>query len=145
MTYAQIDLVADSYIPILLCMIFLYLSLDLKSKNFLYFFALLVRSIACVCVVYVMMFIDIQFSIFHRYDLDYSTHTALSSALLTCLVNSVESFWMKIVYFLSLNFYFFIMIFQKYHSLADIFFTLLLVLPCFQLCMQLRKRIKVDG
>ena len=131
MNYEQLDTIADSYIPILAIVLFAFFVFNFKSKCFLNTSVKLLRVFICVLIVYILMFVDGYFSIFSSFGLDYSTHTALSLALVSCLVSFISLTWSKVSFVVSMVLYFLLMLYQQYHSLADIFVTLIVVLPFF--------------
>jgi len=131
MTYEQLDTIADSYIPVLVVVLFSFLILNFKKNKFVNLSVKLLCVFICVLVVYILMFVDICFSIFSSFGLDYSTHTGLSLALVSCLVSFISLTWNKVLFVVSLVLYFLLMLYQQYHSFADIFVTLIVVLPFF--------------
>lgn len=72
-------------------------------------------------VAYAGMFIDLNFGIWARLGLDYSTHTALSLSIVMWLNYRVPRF--VILWNMTLVAYFLLMLYQKYHSFADIITT----------------------
>ncbi len=74
---------------------------------------------------YAIMFIDQHFSLWPNFDLDYSTHSAVSLVLIITLSVMMAS-W-RGVWLLSLGCYFLLMLYQQYHSVADIVSTVMIV------------------
>ncbi len=124
--YEILDSIADSYVPgLLICFIFLSVvnaknigkTKILKSSVLLVIF--LIFS-------YGFMALDKYFGWYAGVGLDYSTHTALSVSLVIAIQILVGfRYWVTI----SLLVYFLLMLYQQYHTVADIVTTLLLVVP----------------
>ena len=125
LSYQTLDTIADAYIPALfiLCLCLLIkLILNRNWQTVLRQGGLLVMGLV---VAYALMFIDQYFSLWPMFDLDYSTHSAVSLVLIITLSVMLAS-W-RMVWWLSLLGYFLLMLYQQYHSLADIISTVLIV------------------
>ncbi|RDH42064.1 hypothetical protein [Zooshikella ganghwensis] len=125
MSYEILDTIADLYIPLLACILFctLILSVNKDSKEVkvlkkvvFYFIALTITS-------YGVMFLDNTFKIWPHLMLDYSTHTAVSFTLVLSLYQLFPQRWLLLL--LSFILYLALMVYQQYHSIADILTTLL--------------------
>lgn len=127
MTYDQIDFVADLYIPFLIVLV-LYLLLKKwplvkkadQPKLFLFIFLQLVW-------VYGIRYIDILFTLWPRYGLDYSTHTALSLTLVFVVVSMRKKLLGGMICLQCL--YSWVMVYQKYHTYGDIISTAFIISP----------------
>lgn len=130
MSYELLDLIADSYIPILLIFllfgILISFFVDKPAKRL----ALmgLCQAIFLVVCCYIMMFIDNNIGIWPALGMDYSTHTALSLSLCLSLCIIFKS--ARLAIGVSFLVYVALMIYQKYHTVADIFTTAVVVSMC---------------
>jgi hypothetical protein len=75
--------------------------------------------------VYTIMFVDKHFEFWLGFGLDYSTHSALSLVLVMCL--SVMWRRLLVLWWGSLLGYFLLMLYQQYHSVADIVSTVIVL------------------
>ncbi|MBU2714158.1 hypothetical protein [Zooshikella harenae] len=127
MSYQQLDMIADSYIPILLL-----ISLIGFIKSFFYNGYLKTSYEALpfligIIFIYSLMYVDLKLEIWPMLSLDYSTHTALA-LVFVCGI----SFWGKrqlIGVVISMVLYCLLMMYQNYHTLLDILTTSVAVLP----------------
>lgn len=125
MTYETLDTIADAYTPIiaLCCLGIILLSLQHNRKRCW----LLGAALLCGLVVaYGLMAIDQQCSLWPRWGLDYSTHTAVSLVLVIFLVVTTKHPW-GLISIGSLSAYFLLMLYQKYHTVEDILTTAVVV------------------
>jgi hypothetical protein len=74
---------------------------------------------------YGLMFIDARYQIWPTLGLDYSTHTAVALVMIIFLCIAVRKY--ALVWAGSLMCYFLLMLYQEYHSIADIITTGLVV------------------
>ena len=127
LTYSQLDVIADSYIPLLAIISLCRLAMETAKSGVKKAFFELMLMVAAVFIVYMLMFIDNQFHIWPMLGLDYSTHTALSLVFVVYLSskNHTLLLW-SICSFLC---YALLMIYQQYHTAADIFSTGIVLLP----------------
>ena len=132
LTYEQWDAIADSYIPLLALLCLLDLVIHIKSRGLKTSIKILMATFVGVIFIYAMMFLDQALHIWPSFSvnsqvLDYSTHTALAWAFLVQLmfINKTACY----VSITSTVLYGLLMLFQNYHSLADIVTTTLAVLP----------------
>jgi len=123
MDYETLDNIADSYIPVLAITAFLASVLvpsGSQSRVKITFFRLICLSIL-LGVAYGFMFFDNAYAIWPNLGLDYSTHTAVSLVLvlfLGLLIPKLILLWSS-----SLVVYCGLMLYQEYHSVADILST----------------------
>lgn len=128
MSYQQLDYIADLYIPILALLSLgsilfpvriLWRSVGVGAARFILLLSL-------IFIVYLVMFVDKVFLLWPKMDgLDYSTHTALALVLIVFLVDAHRSY--KIPLIGSFISYVILMLYQQYHSLADIAVTALVI------------------
>lgn len=128
-TYQQLDAVADAYIPALLLIIIMFLIRDMFKLGGKQSLIQLVSVITLIGIVYLVMGVDNYFKIWPAFGLDYSTHTALSLALVVCLCTKGKLFMS--VFLLSFVAYVALMIYQQYHTIEDIVSTALVLWPMF--------------
>lgn len=123
MTYETLDKIADSYIPVLL-IIFLFglaYRVYLDWPNFTSTWRSFGFAVAMVLVSYGFMFADKAMNIWSGVGLDYSTHTAVSLAIVFPLCTLFSQAWKLLV--LSFLAYASLMLYQGYHSVTDILTT----------------------
>ncbi len=86
-------------------------------------------------VVYGLRFVDDTFSLWPRFGLDYSTHTAFAVAIVTVLASTSRRwlFWLTAV----LIGYAFLLIYFGYHSVSDIVSTAVIIASASALIVQL--------
>ncbi|HEY7773573.1 MAG TPA: hypothetical protein VIC26_10330 [Marinagarivorans sp.] len=141
MSYRTLDLIADSYVPILLIVILLSMAVKLKQPRVALkeFCSLLLLAI----IAYGLMFADHAHRLWAQQGWDYSTHTATAAACVWYL------FWLRqgkrilagffqhsAVYLcwpLSFLAYLALMRYQNYHTWTDMGSTLVAVLPLFSI------------
>ena len=132
-SYETLDIIADSYIPgLLLLAIYLLLKPLFKDRNYRVFFRRVLQLLSWVVITYGLRFLDNYYQLFPSVDLDYSTHTAAASLLCLFIVINLPknplATKLILAIGLSLFSYFGLMLYQQYHTLADIVSTLILVL-----------------
>ena len=128
-TYQQLDVIADSYIPALFVISVFVFARDIFKLGFKRNFVQLSSIILSIIIVYAVMAIDNNFKIWPAFDLDYSTHTAFSLVFVVYL--SSRSKALLALSTLSFLFYVLLMIYQKYHTIADIVSTSVFLIPIF--------------
>ncbi|ERB63041.1 hypothetical protein G3U99_12320 [Vibrio coralliilyticus OCN008] len=132
MTYEQWDAIADAYIPLIGCIsLITILSVGFRSglrtgtKQ-------LLATLVSTLYIYALMFADNYFQIWPSFGMDYSTHTALALVFVTYLFSHSKALkWVSVA---SMIAYAILMMYQHYHTLADIITTALCVLPVLWLC-----------
>ncbi|MGI0117903.1 hypothetical protein [Zooshikella sp. RANM57] len=127
MSYQQLDMIADSYIPILLLISLIGFIKSSFYNGFLKTSYEALPFLIGIIFIYSLMFVDIKLEIWPMLSLDYSTHTALA-LVFVCGI----SFWGKrqlIGVVISMVLYCLLMMYQNYHTLLDILTTSVAVLP----------------
>jgi len=128
LTYQQLDVLADSYIPVLLVICLICLVMESIKLGFKRKLNESCSLIIAIILVYMLMALDNHFRIWPSFGLDYSTHTALSLVFVIYL--SSKSMPLLVFSLLSFLFYVLLMLYQEYHTLADIISTsAILLLP----------------
>ncbi len=127
MTYQQLDAIADSYIPLLGILTLLWFAKKGFSLGVNVAFIDMVTTLIGVIYVYTLMFADKHLSAYASIGLDYSTHTALALTFVTTL--SFIGKKVRLVVIVSMVLYCFLMLYQDYHTVADIILTSLMTLP----------------
>ena len=123
-SYETLDLVADSYIPLLAIISFIFIirtMLQSLALGTLQLFSLL----ALLTLAYGLMAIDNYFRLWSGFNLDYSTHTAVALAL-TLFLSKSQTTYVKFAW-ASLIAYALLMLYQQYHTIADILSTAIAV------------------
>lgn len=124
MSYETLDIIDDAYIPLLF---FLYVVYSLiywrhgdKRAG--------LRGLVGVLLCYLLMFIDNTYHLWPKLGLDYSTHTAVSFALVYFLIHKHAKHQRSTqLTVLSLMVYFILMVYQRYHTVTDIVSTVIVV------------------
>lgn len=124
-SYETLDAVADAYTPLLAlaCLAILVRTLRVLQWKAL---GLRMTSLAAgVCIAYGLMFLDNRFQVWPAAGLDYSTHTAVALVLVMFL----SAHWPAVRWLspLSLLAYALLMVYQRYHTVADIASTAAIV------------------
>ena len=125
MTYEQIDLIADAYIPILAISVLLNCFMAIRKKglrsqkNTLYWLA------SSITLVYLIMYIDQATGLWKALDSDYSTHTAL--ALVFVLYWPIKEHRLRRFMAISLVLYLLLMWYQQYHTVFDMLSTAIVI------------------
>jgi hypothetical protein len=121
LSYGQLDAVADANNPLLGVVCLLRFVWLLWHKDWSFAARMALFFICALIVAYGWEKIDLRFSIWPRVGLDYSTHTAVAAATTTVL----WLFWRqgRIAWASWLFAYAFLMLWQQYHSVADIVAT----------------------
>lgn len=125
LSYQQLDVIADSYTP-LLAVIWLGAALwPLCHRQWRTTVRSLGLGVAAAAIVYGLMFMDLWLGLWPRWELDYSTHSALAIALV------VQLWWLlprqRWLWLISLFAYAGLMRYQGYHSWGDMVTTCLVV------------------
>jgi hypothetical protein len=125
LTYETLDTIADAYTPALGGLWLLLVATALFARAWKAALMRLVLGVMFLAVAYGVMWLDGVTGAWPSVGLDYSTHTAVAFALVAVVgLASRLLVWPAIV---SLLAYFVLMLYQQYHSVADIFSTLLVV------------------
>lgn len=139
LSYETLDAIADSYNPLLGIIALLILARTLVATRWRLAGIQALQLIVMLGIAYGLKFLDGRFGIWRMFALDYSTHTATSVALVVFLAVNAKrfaAFWIS-----SLLTYFGLMIYQQYHTVADILTTLLAVIvPVMAATLYLRTR-----
>ncbi len=117
--------IADLYLPILAVSVVLSLyHLDHRHLRILR----LKRMILALMIAYGFMLVDMILNIWPAFDLDYSTHTALSLVFVGYFV-IFSTYWLKISFIISLIWYCELMARLHYHTYLDMITTVFVVFP----------------
>ncbi len=125
LSYEILDNIADTYIPLLAILCAWLLCRCALTQDWLNVARQGGLLVVSVFLVYAIMFLDKHFEFWLSLDWDYSTHSALSLVLVMCL--SVMWSRLLMVWLVSLLGYFLLMLYQQYHSVADIVSTVIVV------------------
>ena len=127
MTYEQLDTIADAYIPLLAILLLSLMIKRLFSKDYLPAKQIALQTLFSIIVVYALMALDNSLKIWPSLSMDYSTHTALSLVLVMRLAAHYQDKWLRASFVMSFVAYLILMLYQKYHTLADILSTLFII------------------
>jgi len=130
-SFETLDLIADLYVPILA----LLALASLLKTAFMSRWRMLGTHAAMVLLglltAYGLMFVDIHLQLWPILELDYSTHTAVAVVMVIFLIIAVKKY--SLIWTGSFGGYILLMLYQGYHSIADVLTTAvavaLLVLP----------------
>ena len=139
-TYETLDAIADTYTPLLALLAFGMVVYGLWMAQWK---LSAIRSLSLVGIAFIaygFMTLDAYFNIGSFLSLDYSTHTAVSIGLIIFLYFNVRR--LAIVWIGSFILYLMLMLYQQYHTLADILVTGVVVgFPVWWLISYLARRI----
>ena len=133
LTYKQWDTIADAYIPSLALIYFMLIAYTIYQRQYGLALTYFAMTLLCSVVVYSLMFIDNAMHIWPRFNLDYSTHTALALVFVQSIwqiISNVKIFT-KIFLILSFVSYLLLMKWMAYHSVRDMLTTILVLIPFF--------------
>ncbi|MCX9157410.1 hypothetical protein OPU71_14880 [Niveibacterium sp. 24ML] len=138
LNYETLDTLADAYTPLLAL---LWLALILHPLLARQWRTAVLRSalgISCLAVCYGLMFADRVLALWPAIGLDYSTHSAVAIAFVAILCTLLPR--QRLAWIASLLAYFLLMLYQRYHTVADILSTAIAVTPpVAYLCVQLAR------
>jgi hypothetical protein len=119
--YETLDRVADSYIPLLAIVSLGSIVVAAVKAEWRMAGLRLLTIGALLAIAYGLMLVDRRLSIWSRFGLDYSTHTAVALVLVAFLAASKPR--LSPVWWSSLIAYVLLMLYQGYHTLSDIIVT----------------------
>lgn len=120
-SYATLDAIADAYNPLLAGLALLLMLISLLNAQWQQAAMRLAGFAVVAAVAYGGMLLDRHLSIWPAFGLDYSTHTASALGLvilLSYIAHRLMPLWIG-----SLVGYLLLMLYQRYHTLADIVTT----------------------
>jgi hypothetical protein len=121
--YKTLDTIADAYLPLLLIIFLIAISVRFFTKPaerikvgkvLLYLFLMVVAS-------YGLMFLDKSFQLWANVGLDYSTHTAVALSLVTALCILMKRY--NLLFIATLLIYIVLVLYQEYHAIPDVVST----------------------
>ena len=142
MTYQQLDIIADAYIPILLMSVVIGLFKHGRENGVIKAYENTAPFVIGVVYIYTLMLVDNKIQIWPAMSLDYSTHTALALVFVSGI-----SLWGKrqlAIATFSMFCYSALMLYQKYHTFLDILSTSLAVLPVLLVVNYRFKRVAIS-
>lgn len=119
------DFIADCYIPLLSVALLINLRYLRATQHIAKFKAGLCLTLLSIVSVYAVMYIDLKFHIWSSIRLDYSTHTALSMALIFILLQNGSRYRTALI--TSFILYLALMRYQHYHSIMDMVSTIAVI------------------
>lgn len=117
-SYETLDAIADSYNPALALVSLAFIAAGVFRVQWRLAVLRLSAFIVIVLVAYGLMFLDRRFNIWPSFGLDYSTHTAVALGLVLFLSFSAPR-W-AVIWICSFISYMLLMLYQRYHTIADI-------------------------
>ncbi|MFC4307738.1 hypothetical protein ACFPN2_01475 [Steroidobacter flavus] len=126
MTWETWDAIADSYIPILALIALLWPWLRWRGAWQRATLSI-VATLVGIGYAYALSALDGKFGWWPALGLDFSTHTAVAIALVVALCAIKPQTWMA--WTASLLAYFVLMVYQRYHTWADILTTAVVIAP----------------
>lgn len=137
LSYENLDRIADAYNPLLGLMWLLLSGWAFARRGWRAGLASMGLGLATLIVAYGLMAIDNKLKLWSAMGLDYSTHTAVAFAVVATIVTIERR--LRIALPLSLLAYCALMLYQRYHSVADMATTMAaLTLPIGALAYALR-------
>jgi hypothetical protein len=124
-SYETLDAIADTYIPILALVSFVSLGKTIISSQWRLLTIHSALLVAGILLAYGLMLLDIFAGIWPVLGLDYSTHTAVALVLVCYLAVVFRKYFA--IWIGSSIAYFLLMLYQGYHTVADIGTTILAV------------------
>lgn len=125
-SYETLDSIADAYIPLLAILSLSFIVISVFKSRWRVAGLQILALTFVLLIAYGLMFLDNRFQIWPAFGLDYSTHTAVSLALVAFLSFN-KSNWL-IVWLGSLIAYLLLMLYQRYHTFSDIAVTSAVIL-----------------
>lgn len=123
--YETLDTIADSYVPILAALSLVTLAISFITDQPRLFAIQAANFCSGLLVAYGLMFLESYSGLWASFGLDYSTHLAVSLVFVIFLSIAVNKY--ALVLGASLIAYTLLMLYQGYHSVADIVTTALVV------------------
>lgn len=124
--YETLDTIADAYIPLLALFSLSAIAISAIQGRWRMAIIRLLTILIFAAVAYGFMFIDSWLGLWPAFGLDYSTHTAVSLVLVIFL--SVTNKKLAVFWLVSFIAYVLLMLYQRYHTLADIVSTAVVVI-----------------
>ncbi len=121
LSYEVLDTIADSYNPLLALIALIFIVKALLYSQWKLLGLRLAAFFAVAITAYGLMFLDNRLNIWSYWGLDYSTHTAIAVGLVLFL--SFVRPQLRIWWFVSFIGYVLLMLYQRYHTIADILTT----------------------
>jgi hypothetical protein len=124
--YETLDTIADAYIPALALFSLIAIAISAIQGQWQIAALRLLTILIFAVIAYGFMFIDSWLKLWPALELDYSTHTAVSLVLVIFL--SVINKKLAVFWLVSFIAYALLMLYQQYHTLADIVTTAVVVI-----------------
>ena len=139
LSYQQIDIIADSFIPLLLLLCILIISINFIRRRRHTGISQLTILLLGIAYVYAIYWLDKLLNLWTKLGWDYSTHTALALMLSVFLFSYIK----KLRYWIALLFvtYLLIMLYQQYHTIQDMVSTIIIILPVSILLIKTKPRL----
>ena len=126
MNYETLDMIADLYNPVLFFLYILFAVIYWRSNDKLASLKGFFGILFC----YILLFADHLLGLWKSFELDYSTHTAVAFSLVYFHLHKRNLKQPAAIAFcISLAGYYILMLYQQYHTVADMLTTLIVVIP----------------
>lgn len=117
-SYEFLDKMADAYTPLLGIVWLALVARSAISRRWRQGFWRLAFGLSALAIAYALMWADNASRWWPSMGLDYSTHAAVALALATAI--GASSHWLRLPVILTVLAYFVLMLYQRYHTIADI-------------------------
>lgn len=125
-SYELLDTIADTYTPLLLISYLVYSIIYFRAGDR----SAYLKGFCGILIAYLVLLLDHATQIWHRFGMDYSTHSSVALALIIFHIHKRRlSTPVAISIMTSLLAYYLLEVYQKYHSIADILSTITIVTP----------------
>ncbi|VAW65612.1 hypothetical protein MNBD_GAMMA09-1251 [hydrothermal vent metagenome] len=124
--FEKLDLIADSYIPLILAYSVYTITQTFKASKKSGFIKS-IQLLSLIALVYITQAVDNYFYIWKSFSYDYSTHTAFSLAIVLFFIH--ENIKITLILVGTFFCYLLLMIYQKYHTPEDIITTAIILTP----------------
>lgn len=125
-SYETLDVIADAYTPLLALIALAVIVRQAFARHWRVSMLQLASILLGALFAYGLMYFDQAAGVWPSLGLDYSTHTAVATVLVVFLaLHARTGMW---VWIASLLLYGALMLYQRYHSLADILTTAVVIL-----------------
>jgi len=124
-SFETLDFIADLYVPVLAFFALASLLRTTMMRHWRQLGIHVAMILFGLLTAYGLMFVDIHLQLWPLRGLDYSTHTAVALIMVIFLIITAKKY--SLIWVISLSSYFVLMLYQEYHSIADILTTTLAV------------------
>jgi len=138
-SYNALDLIADIYTPLLVIFSLVMIGRIVQHRQWCHFQQHIASLIIGMMISFGLMLMDNRLLIWPSLGLDYSTHSAIALVLVIFLIRAYTK--KRAIWLLSFIAYALLMIYQHYHTFADIVSTAMVVALLHSISMHIYHRI----